>query len=293
LDISFHAELANHLHLIVRSRPDVAEHWSDQDVARRWLKICRLIHSPDGQTIRPVTEQDVAAQLAEPDRAQVLRERLSSVSYFMKALCEHVARRANGVEGISGSFWESRFKCRHLAHEAAILVCGVYVDLNQIRAGEALTPEESTHTSAHDRIQGRLERRANCGDAASAACSDGWLCEFTADGRACAYRGADVSTSGRRASDQGLLPIQLDEYLELLDWTGRAVVEGKRGAIPVHLAPILDRLAVNGQMWLELVSRFEECFSHVVGQAEQLVQLAARAGRRWFHGRAACAAAFG
>jgi hypothetical protein len=89
------------------------------------------------------------------------------------------------------------------------------------------------------------------------------------------------------------LPIQLDEYLELLDWTGRAVVEGKRGAIPAHLAPILDRLAVNGQKWLELVSRFEQCFSHVVGRAEQLVQLAASAGRRWYQGRAACAEAFG
>jgi hypothetical protein len=217
------------------------------------------------------------------------------VSFFMKALCEHVARRANGEEGTSGSFWESRFKCRRLVHEAAILVCGVYVDLNQIRAGEALTPEESTHTSAHDRIRGRLERqrRAERGETSSPTASDDWLCQLTADQRACAYRGAEVSTSGRRASDQGLLPIQLDEYLELLDWTGRAIAKGKRGAIPAHLAPILERLSVNGQKWLELVSRFEQCFSHVVGRAEQLVQLAASAGRRWYHGRAACAEAFG
>ncbi len=32
------------------------------------------------------------------------------------------------------------------------------------------------------------------------------------------------------------------EYLELLDWTGRQVKEGKRGKIPPHLANILERL---------------------------------------------------
>jgi hypothetical protein len=83
----------------------------------------------------------------------------------------------------------------------------------------------------------------------------------------------------------------LRERLSSVSYFMKALVEGERGAIPAHLPPILDRLAVNGPMWLELVSRFEECFSHVVGRTEQLVQLAASAGRRWFHGRAACAEA--
>ncbi len=43
LDIGFHAELSNHLHLILRSRPDVVEGWSEEDVARRWLWISRLV----------------------------------------------------------------------------------------------------------------------------------------------------------------------------------------------------------------------------------------------------------
>jgi len=34
----------------------------------------------------------------------------------------------------------------------------------------------------------------------------------------------------------------LSQYLELLDWTGREIRVGKRGAIPDSLAPILTRI---------------------------------------------------
>jgi hypothetical protein len=189
------------------------------------------------------------------------------------------------------------FQTRYLL---AILLCGVYIDLNEIRAGEALTPEGSTHTSAYDRIQGRLHRTRAAKQrgplrvaAAQGIPPDGWMCELTIDERAVAYRGAQPSKTPWRASDKGLLPITLDDYLKLLDWTGRTLVEGKRGAIPAHLAPILDRLGVNQFKWLDLVSQFDRLFSHVVGTAAQLADRAAAVGRRWYHGRALCAEVFG
>ena len=64
------------------------------------------------------------------ERVHQLRRRLSDPSFFMAALCEHIARRSNREDGCSGTFWEDRFGCRELADEAAIIVCGIYIDLN-------------------------------------------------------------------------------------------------------------------------------------------------------------------
>jgi hypothetical protein len=44
---------------------------------------------------------------------------------------------------------------------------------------------------------------------------------------------------------------------------------------------------------MELVTKFDKLFGHIVGQAQQLVDSAAKAGRRWYRGRQACANAFG
>lgn len=75
----------------------------------------------------------------------------------MRFVAEPVARRANAEQGCKGHFWEGRFNSVKLCDEAAILACGIYVDLNVIRAGCALSPETSEHTSAKLRIEARAE----------------------------------------------------------------------------------------------------------------------------------------
>jgi len=39
LDVLTYAILSNHLHIVVRTRPDVIAGWSDSDVALRWLRV--------------------------------------------------------------------------------------------------------------------------------------------------------------------------------------------------------------------------------------------------------------
>ncbi len=143
--------------------------------------------------------------------------------------------------------------------------------------------------------------------------ADAWLCEFNLNEAAteqCVTRevadevageiiapdrpGCRSSrpTVGLRASDQGYLPITIERYLELLDWTGRALRAGKRGTIPVELSPILNRLGLNGECWLETVSHFGRWFKRAAGGRESLASAALRCGRRWFQGQAAARVAF-
>jgi hypothetical protein len=100
------------------------------------------------------------------------------------------------------------------------------------------------------------------------------------------------SDHATRASDQGYLPIGLDTYLSLVDWTGRQIRVGSRGTIPSHFAPILERLHLNDDRWIETVRQFGRWFKRAVGRPDSLKTLAEQTGRRWFHGQRAAAAAF-
>ena len=120
------------------------------------------------------------------------------------------------------------------------------------------------------------------------------MCELTLrEGADTDIRAVATSASSRRASDLGLLPITLEEYLEVLDASGRIVREGKSGSIPDHLAPILKRLGVNASIWSELVTKFDEWFGHIVGSTKKLVERALATGRKWYRGQSHCASVFG
>jgi hypothetical protein len=88
------------------------------------------------------------------------------------------------------------------------------------------------------------------------------------------------------------LPIQLDKYLSLLDWTGRQLRAASQGAIPAPLAPILERLGIVGDGWIETVRQFGRRFKTAVGRPDALAALAARRGKAWLQGSNAAALAF-
>ena len=295
IDVAFHAEMSNHIHLILRTRPDVVARWSAEEVARRALTISHLVRSKDGKTIKPLTEKRIARETSNKKRIKKLRKRLSNISFFMGALCEYIARRSNREDGVTGRFWEGRFRCRSLDTLAAILACGIYVDLNQIRAREADKPETSFHTSAYQRIlarQQRIRSQSGGGGPPPEKSPDGWLCELTLqDAIETAEEGPP--RCARRASNRGILPLELDKYLELLDASGRLVRSDKPGSIPINLEPILDRLSIRKSLWRGLITKYDEWFGHCVGTSEVLRLRADRAGRSWYGGARRCAEVFG
>jgi hypothetical protein len=69
----------------------------------------------------------------------------------MKSLSEHIARKANAEDNITGRFWEGRFKCQALLNQKAILAAMTYVDLNPVRAKLAEGISSSGFTSVKQR----------------------------------------------------------------------------------------------------------------------------------------------
>jgi hypothetical protein len=277
IDVAFEAILSNHFHLVLRAEPRLVKRMGDYEVARRWLRIYPGKRVLDGNWIEP-TEKQIEALVADKSKMAVIRKRLSNVSWFMAALSEFIARRANAEDDCDGRFFSGRFGCREIVHEAGLLVTGLYTDLNLIRAGEATSPETSIYTSAWFRIQAR-QTAARKKSATKPI--DSWLAPLTLQAD---HLGDVPCTSGQRASDKGLLSMTVDEYLKMLDWSGRHLRANKRGAIPANLAPILERLGIEGDELLDTLEDFPRLFRRLVGRSEQIIERAHEVGRRWLHG---------
>ncbi len=63
------------------------------------------------------------------------------------------------------------------------------------------------------------------------------------------------------------LPFRLQDYLELVDWTGRQIRNDKRGSIEQNTPPILERLDIDAEHWIYNTRHFESQFKGLVGTA--------------------------
>ena len=65
------------------------------------------------------------------------------------------------------------------------------------------------------------------------------------------------------------IPYLYREYLELVDWSGRAIREDKRGAIDSCLPPILIRLGIDGEEWHKAMQpKGAHQFSRAMGKCD-------------------------
>jgi hypothetical protein len=286
-EVAAFAVMSNHVHVVVRMDPDAAAGWSAHEVAERW---CRLFHrmlpkGADGQVPAPVV-----AHLAS-DSGWVIerRKRLANLSWFMRALSEDIARRANREDGCTGRFWEGRFASVPLLDQAALLACMAYVDLNPVRAKLADRPERSAHTGVRQRVRARQRYRV-----AQRAAQEPAVRRQAIIARA----GLD-RTPASPEDDLWLCPLarcingeplaqtrfSTDDYLNLVDATGRALRAGKRGAIPAELAPILARLDLSVEDWLATLSGWRCMLGGALGHVSSRASEATRRGVAWVRNR--------
>jgi len=363
IDVAAYAVMSNHYHVVVRVDADCAAGWSADEVLRRWLQLFTgpvLVQHYLVPTLRAQmgdAEIDKVLELVETYRA-----RLFDVSWYMRVLNESIARQANAEDGVTGRFWEGRFKSQALLDEQALLAVMAYVDLNPIRAGIAESPEDSVHTSiavrltemqaaaahvvmaavavagappgaspvptAHDvpldlpRRDGRafvdataqavrLPTDATVPSAVPSAGFDVGLSNIVGAVQWDHMRG-DSAASGAPILSGGLqpervlaslpearlmpfdptgqfaraIPFGLEEYFDLVDTMGRVAHPKKRGAVPHHLPPILQRLGIDAQAFIDSVDTFFGSFAQAVGTPASLAKLACARQQRAMRGMA-------
>ena len=143
--VSTYAVMSNHYHITANYTPQERLELSDEDVARRWLRL----YPPK----QPDLEVQVAALLEDVDRLAVLRDRLGDLSWYMRCLNEPIARRANIEDDCTGRFWQGRYRSKGLPDERSVWACMAYDDLNPIRAGMAEHVDDDEHTSLQRRLE--------------------------------------------------------------------------------------------------------------------------------------------
>ena len=256
IEVCAYAVMSNHYHVVLHIDTERGKSWSHREVLQRWTQLF------DG----PLLVQRFLAgdPLGKAEMARVIefadqyRQRLMSISWFMRCLNEHLARRANGEDECRGRFWEGRFKSQALLDDAALLSCMAYVDLNPVRAGIATMPETSDFTAIQERIEQWREGRRNS-----------WL--------------KPLQTQTQKGKS-GVIPFAREDYFELVDWTGRAIRDDKRGAIANQLPPIFQRLGMSSNEWLKIMQPHGNRFALCIGRLKNIQAFAAKTGRCWLQG---------
>jgi len=225
----------------------VIQHWS------RLFSLPVLVSRYQNGQYHTAAERDAVRQLVA-----TWRQRLHNISWYMRCLNEPLARRANVEDHCSGRFWEGRFRSQALLDEAGLLTCMAYVDLNPIRAGISPTPGSSDFTSIQSRIHALQMQSENLP-----------LKDFHPPGS------KDMAES---------LPYCFQDYLELIDWTGRAVREDKRGSISQGSPKILERINIDPDQWQQLMQPRGKLFSSAIGRIDTMRLYAQSIGQSWCQG---------
>ena len=251
VDVAGYAILSNHYHVIVKVNLELAASLSAEAILARWQQLYRL--SPlmarfkAGNVLTDAENEAVDTEIAR------MREILISISRFMGYLNERIARKANVEDDCKGRFWEGRFVSQALLDETALLQCMVYVDLNPVRAGLSHEPVQSEYTSIKRRLAG------NSSD----------LIPFKSDK-------PEALTDHHHH-----LPFHLDDYLQLLDWSGRIIREDKQETIPEDAPPLIDRLGITPVCWQTAMRPHALSHQKALGSTTHIKKYCQAIGQHW------------
>ena len=271
VDVCAYAVMSNHIHLVLRLDGEAGRRWSEEELVAR------------ARTLFPgaVRLAEDAGVLAA--RLPEYRERLTSLSWFMRCLNERIARRANREDGCSGRFWEGRFKCRALLDHGALLTCMTYVDLNPVHAGIARSLADSDFTSIQLRLaqHGRAlhhggaaaaspgEERVSCGDVGRHHTPA--LVPFFDEASSPSHPDGGVESA---------LPFERAAYVELVRFTGHAIRSDKPGSLSSTAAATVRAKGLSPERWGDALRDIATLRFAAIGERHLIHAFAHRCGRR-------------
>ncbi|QPG07257.1 transposase [Salinimonas marina] len=236
INICAYAVMSNHTHVVLHVDKNSAMQWTSEQVLHRWHRLFqgtyltkRYMHPEERKTLSAAEINTVEAT------ANIYRERLYDISWFMRLLNEYIARQANKEDHCTGRFWEGRFRSQALLDETALAACMAYVDLNPVRAGLANTPEHSPHTSIQRRIQSAK------------------LNQQPRQLRALSHASSEPSAN--------TLPFLLEDYFDLVKQTGRQL-KSDQPLQPTSNFFLLKKTGLSPEDWAWLIKNIETQFNN-------------------------------
>ncbi len=223
------AVMDNHIHLLLKVDADGAHRWSDREVAERWL----ALHPPRNSQYKrlDVEEEHIAVLCGDRAKLEACREKLTSISQFMKELKQETSQRLNKLDETVGSIWAGRFKCKAVKDEAQLLTTMAYIDLNPFAANACKTPESGDHTTLTARLHGEVEQKRVDTTATARTARSGRSGQQEHRGWWLAIDTNRNSPGTRSTAANTILPgsgLTFDGYLKLLETTARLFRKGKK-----------------------------------------------------------------
>lgn len=247
--------------VVIRSRPDLVEALSDEEVADRW---CQLFPRKPKKNQSP--EDALSSRIAEitgdKETLKETRIRLSNISWFMRCFAEDIARRANQEEDCRGRFWSGRFDAKLLLDAEAVLASAVHIDCSA-----------ANDSSAKGESLAGINERGTKRDK-----SDG---QGTGN---VTVRLAPLrpKKAGRLSGSDRALPKNDAEYLKIVQWTGKQLRQPSRGRNPSPCGKLLRQMNLKRDMWLAIVRDITQACPTVAGTPASIAKELERQTRRSF-----------
>nr|WP_246587794.1 transposase [Alteromonas lipotrueiana] len=229
IDLCAYAIMSNHTHLVLRINTAKAQALSHDQVLRRWHRLHQ------GTLLTRRYQNDRAALSAEEKSTvlatiDVYRERLQSISWFMRELNETIARQANQEDECTGRFWEGRFKSQALLDEASVLACMVYVELNPVRTAQVSSTKDLRFTSLNHRLKARKARTNT----------------------------VLIKLRSGRISREGELWFSFRDYFDLIQWSLQYSSRSQKDPPKIAALSILNQMNVSATSWYTVCSSLEQ-----------------------------------